>query len=594
MPPAPRDDEELQPPIPGEPFARQIAENEARIDREVESDEEQAFVDEAAKAAAQEIMAARAQGRAPQLQQLKDLAPAGSSPAEVEAFVKRATRQGQELAVEKVTQERQAAGEDADVAAEAAEAEVGDGSIIGDLAQGTPTWILEQYGVLDDNQKSRIVEYWNDLYGTNFTSFESVIPLIEKAPTTPQSPVLQVVESALLDAEPTPAFQVKLPVSVGRTGRAVTLTPGDMAVLQDAYGMSADAITRSVRLASVAANNLDPTGEPQWQPIVALLAATGRLDEMAQAEQIEQTDRRTAQVRGEARERMGPIAAAGGPGADLVASAGAGRPAQTRGAAGPLGRRSGTARSVTDLVQSYNEGLQQYNHDETLAFLHSLDPALANRIAMSGGDPLKVNGADNAKAVTLLQRGGIIAKGSTPFEQLGGRGNSHILGQLQNYFDTTDGARAEGEEPKRQLPDPVAVRQTLSDLWRAIMRQEPSESIQRAFEAELNTILSTAPDEQSIDVQARIKQFVQGQPLYRELYGHKPAGMSEADWQGQYQAAVQSILGNEHDENSILAAMRGGDYQTAVGSAAASKAAATNSTWLGRLARAGQVIGNET
>src|SRR5688500_4783099 len=129
--PTPRDDEELRQPTPGAvggpdaPFQRQIAENEARIDREVEEGEEQAQVDEAAEAAAREIMAARAQVLSPQLQQIKDLAPSGSSPSEVEAFVKRATRQAQEMATEAVSRERQAAGEDADVAQEAAEAEIG-------------------------------------------------------------------------------------------------------------------------------------------------------------------------------------------------------------------------------------------------------------------------------------------------------------------------------------------------------------------------------------------------------------------------------------------------------------------------------------
>lgn len=469
-------------------------------------------------------------------------------------------------------------------------------------AGNTPRWILESVGLLSEQEKARALEYWNDLYGTTFTNFDrDLAPMLaeESSGGGPTERNQMIIEAAKLNVEPLTTFTVELPGIRTSSKSKLTLSIEEMNVLREVYGLSNDAIAQTIRLAAI--HTGDPENVP-WQALVALAAASGKTKAIQaiasssmEANRQQERDRQAM-----ARDRLLPS----GEGEGVVARRAIEARARAQTAPDSLQQvqataRSSTASAVTRLMMAYEEGLDRFNHSPVLAFLHAMDPALASRVSQSGGDPRKLTGPDNAKAMKLLQSGGLINRGTSPFEQLGGSSNDSVLRTLGDYFQSFGPEEPEEvpEGPVRQLPDPTAVQENLRQLWVSIFRTEPSAEVQQAFAGELNRVLANAPIEQSIDVTARIQQFIRSQPLYEQMYGNKPSGVTEQEWQAQVLGAVSSILGADVvSEDAVQAGMRapGSNYQVAVGAAAMSPEAKENSTWLGRLARAAQIFEEQT
>ena len=111
----------------------------------------------------------------------------------------------------------------------------------------------------------------------------------------------------------------------------------------------------------------------------------------------------------------------------------------------------------------------------------------------------------------------------------------------------------------------------------------------------INSTVSGAATDQSIDVSAQIRKGIEADPQYKELYGKMPAGMTPEEYQAQYRAGAATLLGNEApDPNAIRSGLRSGNYQTTLGRVAGGKQAWNNSSFLGRLAQAAQVVSENT
>lgn len=537
------------------------------------------------------IVMARESGRPITLEDVVDQAPPELALSEREAWAKRVLDEATKKYEKARTQELQAEGVDADVAARQAKQETVTAT---SLRGNTPRWILDEVGLLTDAQKERILQYWNDLYGTNFRNFdEELAPLLEDRTATNQ----QIIQAGLLAQEPTMAFTISIP----GVARPQVMTAEQVKTLQDVYGLDNSSITRIVRLTSMMDGGKNDLGEVNFQPVVAILAANGKLRNLADPDQVvgEQPGIRAARDAAArvAEERANdPVSRF----TDQVREFfGFGAKTPRRSEAELLQELDVGMEIVEEntfnvqaTLKKYNEGLERYNHNPTLAFLYALDEGLAERIAQSGGDPAKLTGSDNARAMELLQRGGLVNRGNTPWAQIGGARDDFVLAQLSDYFRSY-GPDAGEEKPKRQLPDPVAIAQNFRDLYRSLMFAEPSQQLIEAFMDDLNRTLATVPIEQTIDATARMQEFIRSTPGYRELYQHR-GGLGEGEYQNIFRAGVSSILGADANEEAILAGMRTGEYQTSVGAAAMSKQAQDNSTWQGRLARVAEVVARNT
>jgi len=244
-------------------------------------------------------------------------------------------------------------------------------------------------------------------------------------------------------------------------------------------------------------------------------------------------------------------------------------------------------------MTDFNRGMEIYDGSGTLAYLHALDPGLASRLARSGGDPTKLTGEDNQLASQYMLDGGWTPEGLATLGYAPGDQLSDFWKRMAAFRDVGED-RLAPEAPVRQRPDPVAVREQIRTIWKGLFRTDPSEDVMAAFEMELNNVLDTAPLEQTIDITARIQQFAERSEMFDDLYGAAD-GRDPMDYQSQFVAASQSMLGGElADEDAITAGMRSGEYQTTIGAVAGSDEAWGNSAFLGRLARAGQIINENT
>jgi hypothetical protein len=256
----------------------------------------------------------------------------------------------------------------------------------------------------------------------------------------------------------------------------------------------------------------------------------------------------------------------------------------------------GTTPGILASRNNLNRGLATYNGDPILAFISSIDAGLAQRIASTGGDPGKMNGQDNAAAMKILDRGGISSRGNTFWERLGGSGGQigqNVMAYL-NYFDFAGGGGGGGggggAGPVRRMIDPVSIKEQLQAKFADLMLPDIPDTVVKSVQDMLQAQLDAAPEGMNVDVSARILDWIQGRPEYADLYGKKPQGMSEAEYQSQFQAGVQDILGAQADPEAVKAGLRGNDYQAAVGTAAIGGLAGRNSRLMGRWALAKQTL----
>jgi hypothetical protein len=132
-------------------------------------------------------------------------------------------------------------------------------------------------------------------------------------------------------------------------------------------------------------------------------------------------------------------------------------------------------------------------------------------------------------------------------------------------------------------------------MYKSLYLQDPTDAQLDGFVSSVTSQVMGAADNQTIEPGARIRDLIEKDGAHRELYGAMPKGMTESEYQGQFRAGASSMLGQEAaDPNVLRSGMRQGEYQTTVGAAAGSKKAWGNSTFLGRLASAAQVVAQNT
>lgn len=258
--------------------------------------------------------------------------------------------------------------------------------------------------------------------------------------------------------------------------------------------------------------------------------------------------------------------------------------------------------SPAALVARYQRMLQQYNGNEAMAFLGTVDEGLAARLAEVG--KTEDGQVDWADARLVGQYISQAFPGSASTDDLIGdlvalgygeaAGSGTVAGLLE-LLRAQAGIGQGGAGRIKMMPDRTAVRQAARDFYNQLLLDEPSEGQLDSF---VETVMSQAagrPDDENFDINARIRAVVEATPGYQELYGNKPGGVSDAEYQGMMRAGQQSMLGNEIAGNQAAKlGMRGGKYQTAVGAAAGTSEAWDNSTFLERLARAANVVSRNT
>lgn len=437
-----------------------------------------------------------------------------------------------------------------------------------------PRWILEKYGPLTISQKNRILQDVQLFYGQHFPTFEQLAEsgFLDDA----TSEIQGFVESSVYDTKLEQGWQFDLP-----SGDLFTVKAEDWANANKTYGVAEQTLTSLIKMADQL-NVKDGAGKLNWQPFIALMQSTGLLDDLTPQE-----SRRV--VRGQeviTRTQPSPD--------DAIFN----RPLDPNINQNILrgeGLRVDTKLSARELATAFNEGLQRYG-DQAMAYIFAQDPALAGRIDAAGGDLGKIRAMD-------LQT---IASLGSKFTDEPWWASSGVT-FIQNFLQL-DAARAQAKqegkssggggvksETVRQKPDPATLNETMRQLYQQMFLEEPDEATLANFRAQIDGAVGAMQPGDSVDVSARAREFARNDPRYGQLYGHKPDHVSEEDYQGQFRAAQASMLGNEVGTNdAILAGMRGGQYQTSVGAAAGTKEAWDNSTFLGRLARAGQVVGEMT
>lgn len=241
---------------------------------------------------------------------------------------------------------------------------------------------------------------------------------------------------------------------------------------------------------------------------------------------------------------------------------------------------------LNNLGLKFKEGQYIYAGNDLLAYMHALDPSLAAKLS---GNPKSLAPQDMYKAQQL------IIDGKFNQEQLAKMGYySTALAEWydeKGYSDRGGG----GGGPTRMIADQDALRQAAIEMYRAMFAQDPTDQdVKKLMDAANGAVASAAPN-QSIDVQAKIKAQLQKDSKYKELYGNRPGGMTEEEYQGQFRGGAASLLGEEAaDPSAIQSGMRTGDYQTTIGRVASSEKAWGNSRFLGRLAEAAALVSENT
>jgi hypothetical protein len=157
------------------------------------------------------------------------------------------------------------------------------------------------------------------------------------------------------------------------------------------------------------------------------------------------------------------------------------------------------------------------------------------------------------------------------------------------------GGGSRGGGMVRMLPDQDAVRQSVRDMYTQMFLESPSEEVVAAMVNALNSAVMSAPMDQSVDVQAKLRDILEKDPAYNRLYGQMPDGFTAEQFQGMNRAAQETMLGDMVESNEALQiGMQDGSYRTTMGASMGLEEAWDNSTFLGRLARAAQVVSANT
>jgi hypothetical protein len=95
---------------------------------------------------------------------------------------------------------------------------------------------------------------------------------------------------------------------------------------------------------------------------------------------------------------------------------------------------------------------------------------------------------------------------------------------------------------------------------------------------------------------AQLQALFEDTGLYKQLYSHKPGGMSELDYSNMFRVGAQSMLGSEGvaSTDALRAGMQTGYVQTTLGAIMGNEESWDNSTFMGRFARAARSVSDMT
>lgn len=473
-----------------------------------------------------------------------------------------------------------------------------------------PRWTERFFGsrMQTAEEQQRTLEYINDAYDLDATSLED--PRIVRAFESPTAKNEAILEMAILDNQPVPAFQVALPG--GR--QPYTITTDQFQAVSELYSLTPDALVGLVRRADHYGmyygngGSGDTSGVLYWQVLPGLMRAAGIDGDLVEAGQ-----RQAAAEAAEARDpfphtapwRAGDLRAV-----DSVRE----DPAPVAKGDSRMGFLDRRYRRPTQarLAYDFNMYMDRYQ-DPGMALIGTLDPALASRLHTSIRQGVPVSGKDEMLVSVLANKAGF--KTTEEWQAaVVGTGDGRMADSSGDFFSRhldREAERVASERMRRDQgrgrggggggggyrtqPDPEAVKQAAKDLYRQFFMEDPSDERLAEIGAQIASIVSGTPLTEGVDVQARIRAIMEKDPLYETYYGNRPDGVTEQEYQGQMLAGQASMLGNEIAGNAAAkAGMMGGQYQTSVGAAMGTAEAWDNSTFMGRLARAAQTVGANT
>lgn len=454
-----------------------------------------------------------------------------------------------------------------------------------------PRWMLDSLGrPLTPDERNEFLEIYNGTQGTDFDSFEELVAT--GAIDQPADQVSQLVELAVGEKEPFPSLTISL-----AKGRQFSVRSDEWEEASKRYGYDSDAMTRIVRMADLSGMRGADGEYIAWQPLAALLKASGyqQYDDKARGDAARFRELSAEITKLERLVNSGAPSYATGDAAKKLSELKR-EQMVLRGnlAVSPTQAGAGTPR---DLAKGFNEGLAKFDYDAGMAYIHAQDPGLAARIAATKGDNSKLSGQDRALMSRYVGNGGYRDADDFIVSMLQqGYAEADTTGSLvANYLKALELAGGGGSGRQRIIPDPVQVEQSAKDLYRSLFLEDPDDRTLGQLTSMVSSAISSAPEDQNVDIEARIRQGLEGTSQYQKYYGQKPGGMTEAEYRTQFGAAQQSILGNETAGNAaVRLGMQSGKYQTAVGAATGTKEAWDNSTYLGRLASATQNVSRNT
>lgn len=428
---------------------------------------------------------------------------------------------------------------------------------------------------LNEQQKFDLIKAYNEANPeAPVTNIAEVYQRLGEGELRPDDEL--VLADVFLGQEPITSYTVKLP------GGGSYMVSADELEMFTKFGDNLDKrqLTRLIRTADRIGLR-DATGEaPAWQ-MLAALARAKRID----TDSMLDAGSPTVVV-----PQRGPIKDVGeGPQLNEVTTiptAGEQRQ-RNRFASDPDFQKglSSQTRAV-QMGQKFKEGKTLYPGSDTMAFIHALDPTLAARVSSAPQSKWTIE--DRGKVGQYLVNGGLQQESFMGLNITG----FNDWDEVNNNPEEEAG----GAGPTRNYPDPVAIKQTAKALYQQLFAQDPTEDQLAQFAAVVDQAISSAPDNASVDGQARLQQAMERTGLYQQLYANKPSGMTEADYRSQFEGGARQMLGQQAaDPTAIQAGMRTGNFQTTVGAVAGDeKNWQQNSTFLGRLARAAQLINENT
>ena len=424
-----------------------------------------------------------------------------------------------------------------------------------------PSWLLSlNGGPPSDDQVAQMLASWNEINGSNLTDKVQLMQAMQA-----QSPVANIVaQEAILGSDPDATYTWRL---ADGSVTQVQRSQYDMVANATGYDLDTKETSRLIRLADSLGMSRETT-PGSGQKLVDFVPVMHMAKYMNITSNLQyDTGKQRSAGGGEAARVSGVNEAAN----DKYLS---------------------NIQALTNMVVSYQQNLAVHGNNVGLALLATVQPALASRLSSTPAS--KWTPADVRAANQVFIDTGLMPDTSTAWGKEGYATDTGLTVDILTGTGnpTTSGG---GGGYSRTMPDPVAIRQSAKDLYRQMFAADPTEAQLDGFVGQVQGAISGAPANQNVDGSARLRAALEGNSLYRELYGNMPAGMTESEYQNQFRQGAASMLGSQAaDPTAIQSGMRSGDYQTTVGSVAGDKKSWGNSTFLGRLAQAAQMVAENT